>query len=145
MKIRLTERQHNMLKNLNEGIVDILPIIKRMEALGHEVDKINNLITATPIGDFLSGEIKTKAYSVRLDEIDDSLSKYYNLGYAELERIPDDEYRRVGKDYDMELDDVKSSVNKKIMLVGGIITHIDKMVDESPEWVNLFNNKNIKI
>ena len=145
MKIRLTERQHKMLKNLNEGIVDILPIIKRMEALGAEVDKINNLITATPIGDFLSGEVKIKGYGVRLDEIDDSLSKYYNLGYAEIERIPDDEYRRVGRDYDMELDDVKGRINKKIMLLEGVIGHIDKMVDESTEWVNLFNNKNIGI
>jgi hypothetical protein len=111
-----------------------------MEELGKEADVLYNKLTFTPLAEIISGEFKTKGLDKRLHDMTMKLDTLYNLGYAELDKIPSDDLDRGGYDFDLELDDINGKILSKLEVVSEIVDILDDMrsKSEGDDWLSVF-------
>lgn len=136
MKLVITENQYKMLKVVNESIKDVEPYIEDIKKIGEEVNRLYNLVLTINVGDVIDGTSDYKKYKEKAELLENKLYNRYNLGSAEIEKIPEEEYIRISIDMPVSIDqilyDEYKPMDRKLGKIQDIISALQK-IEETEE------------
>jgi len=136
MKLIINESQYNMLKVINESIKDVEPYIEDIKRIGEEVNGLYNLVLTINVGDVIDGTSDYKKYKEKAELLEKKLYNRYNLGSAEIEKIPEEEYHRISANMPINIDQMLtneySPINSKLGKIEDIIYALQK-IEETTE------------
>lgn len=125
MKIILTEDQVNLIKMLNEQTEFVDKVKEHIKSLKENSNRIYNLITFVTIAEIRDGELDIPKMEQRIEKLDNEISNISRKVSEYYDRFPEEEYyaKRMD-DIHLDLENRIGTVNKKIMALGDIISHL---------------------
>lgn len=140
MKIKITEEQYRLLKNINESAVNVEPYLSELKKISEIANGYYNKVTFISVAELINDEVsfnelrdlKNKSY-----ELWSKTTKIMNTAENEIDRLGDTEeaYELVNK-----IDDYQQYVKKKLDVVSDILDFLINMYDASneAEWPKYF-------
>lgn len=144
MKIKITEEQYRLLKNINESAVNVEPYLSELNKIELVANGYYNRLTFTTIAELINGEVsfnELRDLSDKTNELWRKTTKIMNTAENEINTLGDTQ-----EAYDLldNIDEYQSYIKNKLDVVSEILDFLIKIQDTSNEadWLKYFTNIN---